>query len=65
MEMNGVIVVQMVDRSNTGAVLNYYYLYTPTNIQLGVISLPPNGQYMLDAKALNIITRAIAARWNA
>ena len=54
MVMNNIGIVQ----SNS-----QYYLYSETNICLGVINLPNNGQMMYDAKTLNIITRAIAARW--
>lgn len=42
---------------------NQYHFYTENNLYLGVIALPDNGQYMFDAKTLNIITKALAVRW--
>ena len=42
---------------------NRYHFYTENNLYLGVVALPANGQYMFDAKTLDIITKALAVRW--
>ena len=42
---------------------NQYHFYTENNIYLGGVVLPDNGQYMFDAKTLDIITKALAVRW--
>lgn len=42
---------------------NQFLFYTETNIFLGAVYLPNNGQHLDDAKTLNIITRALAVRW--
>lgn len=54
LEMNNIVIVQ------NG---NQYRFFTETNICLGAVALPPNGQYAYDAKALAVITKALAARW--
>lgn len=40
-----------------------YYFYTETNIYLGGVCFPCNGQYAYDTEALKIITKALALRW--
>ena len=54
MKMNGVYVVQHG---------NAYYIYTEQNICLGAVQMPPNGQLLYDHKILEVITKALAARW--
>lgn len=40
-----------------------YAIYLPTGQQIGVLALPPNGQYIKDAQALAEICRPLASRW--
>lgn len=42
---------------------NQYLLYLPTNICVGQVAFPSDHQYLQDAKALDIITKALAIRW--
>ena len=52
--MNNILVVQ---------VGNEYHFYTETNIYLGGVLMPNNGQFAFDTKMLDVITRALAIRW--
>lgn len=61
--INNIIVRQNLVRSNTGQVQNEYHFWFQNGFYLGCLVLPADGQYMLDAKALNIITRALALRY--
>ena len=61
--MNEIGIVQNCYTDRGGQTHNEYYFYTEKNIYLGCVSLPGNGQFMEDAKALNIITKALALRW--
>lgn len=61
--MNNIIVVQKLIRSNTGQVQNEYHFWSQNGFYFGAVILPANGQYMADAKTLNIITKALALRW--
>lgn len=54
MIMNNILVVQ---------VGNEYHFYTDTNIYLGGVLMPANGQFAFDTKMLDVITRALAIRW--
>lgn len=42
---------------------NVYQLYLPTQVCIGQLAFPPDQQYLIDAKALEYITKAIAMRW--
>ena len=44
---------------------NVYGLYLPQQIVICYVSMPPDRQYMSDMKALDIITKALALRWDA
>lgn len=43
---------------------NVYQLYLPTQLCIGQLALPPDQQYILDSRALEYITKAMAMRWN-
>jgi len=55
MMMNNIAVIQ------TGN--SQYTFYTETNICLGIVVMPDNGQYMFDCKVLDVVTKAMALRW--
>jgi hypothetical protein len=40
-----------------------YYIYTQTNIPVGMVQMPSNGQFAFDTQMLNVITKALAVRW--
>lgn len=61
--INNIIVMQKLVRSNTGQMQNEYHFWSQNGFYFGAVILPPNGQYMADAKTLNIITKALALRW--
>ena len=61
--MNEIGIVQNCYADRGGQTHIEYYFYTENNIYLGGVLLPGNGQFMEDAKALNIITKALALRW--
>ncbi len=61
--MNGIGIHQNINHSNTGQVQNEYHFCTNTGIYLGALYFPSDGQYMVDAKTLNIITKALGIRW--
>lgn len=42
---------------------NTFYLYTETNLCLGGVVLPNNGQHLYDLRTLELITKALAIRW--
>jgi len=42
---------------------NKYLLYLPQNYCVCQVAFPPDGQYIHDSKALDIITKALALRW--
>jgi hypothetical protein len=42
---------------------NQYGIWTPQRIQIAVIAMPPDGQYMRDAKAIYGITKVLAPIW--
>ena len=64
MRMNNIEVLQNVHKSANGQVMNEYHFITETGLHLGGLIFPANGQYLFDAKVLNLISRAIAIRWN-
>ena len=51
---NGLIVVQC---------RNQYRIFTPQQILIAQIALPPDEQYVRDVKVLHPITSALAYRW--
>ena len=61
--MNNIIVVQNLNKLSNGQEQNEYHFYTLTRIYLGGIILPNDRQFMSDSKVLNIVTRAMALRW--
>ena len=63
MPMNELYVVQNTSYGNGGEMRVEYHFYTPSNIYLGAICMPGDGQYAFDTKMLGIITRALAIRW--
>lgn len=63
MTKNKIEVQQKLYRIGTGQVNNEYHLWAENGIYLGGLLFPPNGQYLFDDKALEIITKALAARW--
>lgn len=40
-----------------------YALYTPQGIPIGMLYMPPDGQLIADAGALNVICKAMGKRW--
>jgi hypothetical protein len=42
---------------------NCYFLYLTDGKQVAVIEMPPDSQYAVDCKALEIITKALAMRY--
>ena len=42
---------------------NFYRLYLPTQICVSEVLFPNDGQYVLDAKALQVLCKALAHRW--
>ena len=64
MRMNNIEVIQNVYKAASGQVMNEFHFITETGVHLGGLIFPPNGQYLFDAKALNLISRALAIRWN-
>lgn len=61
--MNNIGILQNLNRTSTGQVQNEYHFCTSTGLYLGALILPNDRQYLSDIKALNIITRATAIRW--
>lgn len=41
----------------------YYAIFTPQGIQIGLLFLGQDGQYSKDVAALGPITKALAKRW--
>lgn len=42
---------------------NAFYFLLDTDVYIGVVLLPPNGQYLFDQKTLSEITHSLAVRW--
>ncbi len=42
---------------------NVYQLYLPNQVLIGILNMPPDGMYMADCQALDVITMAMAVRW--
>lgn len=42
---------------------NEYKVFTPQGICIAHVVMPPNGQYIMDAKTVEIICKALAYRW--
>lgn len=53
----------MINNINVIQNNNEYLFYTPQNICIAHLILPPDGQYAMDAKLLAMITKPIAQRW--
>lgn len=61
--MNNIAIVQNYTQISQTQVQNEYHFYTGTGIYLGAVILPSDRQFFSDSKTLNIITRALALRW--
>lgn len=42
---------------------NFYAVFTKQGIQIALIGMPPDGQVLYDAAALNGICKNLAKRW--
>ena len=63
MTKNKIEIRQQLYRSNAGQINNEYHFWTEHGINLGGLLFPPDGQYLFDDKALDIVTKALALRW--
>ena len=52
--MNGMIVEQNGQ---------YYSVYTPNGIMVAQVFMGSDGQFLLDAKCMEVITKLMARRW--
>lgn len=55
MKMNNMEVVQVGEAA--------YAVFTPHGYQIALIQCPPNGQKLEDCKAMDLITRVLALRY--